>query len=85
MKGFPAGIRLSYDHALGSRGSDPRQRAGTVDHLIGILLIIFVAPLVGLIGTWIEGAGHRALGKSISIGGVLLVLGIAGWLIVRSF
>ncbi|WP_330291118.1 hypothetical protein [Streptomyces sp. NBC_00576] len=56
-----------------------------MDHLIGILLIIFVAPLVGITGSWIEGAGHKGLGKGLSIGGYLLVFGIAGWLIVRSF
>lgn len=56
-----------------------------MDYLIGIGLIIIVAPLVGLIGRWIEGAGHEGLGKTISIGGYLGVLGIAAWLIIGSF
>ncbi|MEU0411168.1 hypothetical protein ABZ307_25575 [Streptomyces griseorubiginosus] len=56
-----------------------------MDHLIGILLIVFGAPIVGLTGQWIEGTGRKSLGKAISIGGYLVVLGIAGWLIVRSF
>ena len=56
-----------------------------MDHLIGILLIVFGAPIVGLTGQWIEGPGRKSLGKAISIGGYLAVLGIAGWLIVRSF
>ncbi|MFA3839574.1 MULTISPECIES: hypothetical protein [Streptomyces] len=54
-------------------------------YLIGILLIIVGAPLVGLIGTWIEDAGHVRAGKSISVGGYLAVLGVAAWLIVSSF
>ncbi|MFG2956324.1 hypothetical protein ACGF5O_21700 [Streptomyces sp. NPDC048291] len=56
-----------------------------MDFLIGILLIVFGAPAVGLTGRWIEGAGRENLGRAISIGGYLAVLGIAGWLIVRSF
>ncbi|MET8023319.1 hypothetical protein AB0D78_40275 [Streptomyces avermitilis] len=56
-----------------------------MDFFIGILLIIFVAPLVGIVGRWIENAGREGLGKTLSIGGYLLVLGIAGWLIIRSF
>ena len=61
------------------------KRGGIMDHLIGILLIVFGAPIVGLTGQWIEGTGRKSLGKAISIGGYLVVLGIAGWLIVRSF
>lgn len=56
-----------------------------MDFFIGILLIIFVAPLVGIIGRWIENAGREGLGKALSVGGYVLVLGIAGWLIIRSF
>ncbi|MCX4641815.1 hypothetical protein ACWGDS_00125 [Streptomyces sp. NPDC055059] len=53
--------------------------------LIGILLIIVGAPLVGVIGSWIEDAGHVTVGKTISVGGYLVVLGVAAWLIVSSF
>ncbi|WP_406102967.1 hypothetical protein OG698_11265 [Streptomyces sp. NBC_01003] len=53
--------------------------------LIGILLIIVGAPLVGVIGTWIEDAGHAMAGKTISVGGYLAVLGVAAWLIISSF
>ncbi|MEU9288401.1 hypothetical protein AB0D57_27815 [Streptomyces sp. NPDC048275] len=56
-----------------------------MDFLIGILLIVFGAPLVGIIGQWIENAGREGLGKTLSIGGYLTVLGIAAWLIIGSF
>ncbi|WP_327350884.1 hypothetical protein [Streptomyces sp. NBC_01304] len=55
-----------------------------MDFLIGILLIVFGAPLVGLMGRWLEGAGRERLGKTLSVGGYLAVLGIAAWLIVGS-
>ncbi|MFF3460999.1 hypothetical protein [Streptomyces sp. NPDC002619] len=58
---------------------------GIVDFLIGLFLIVFGAPLVGLIGGWIEGAGREGLGKTISIGGYLAVLGVAMWFVIRSF
>ncbi|MFB7197896.1 hypothetical protein [Streptomyces sp. NPDC056240] len=53
--------------------------------LIGILLIVFGAPLVGLVGHWLENAGHDAAGKAISVGGYVTVLGVAAWLIIGSF
>ncbi|MFF3872926.1 hypothetical protein [Streptomyces sp. NPDC001978] len=56
-----------------------------MDFLIGLFLIVFGAPLVGIIGRWIEGAGREGLGKTLSIGGYLAVLGVAMWLIFRSF
>ncbi|MER5917939.1 hypothetical protein ABT124_48665 [Streptomyces sp. NPDC001982] len=55
-----------------------------MEYLIGILLIVFGAPLVGLIGHWVENSGHDAAGKVISVGGYLLVLGVAAWLIIGS-
>ncbi|MFG2364606.1 hypothetical protein ACGFY3_23655 [Streptomyces mirabilis] len=75
---------MTYDHALDHQ-EVIAARGGIMDFFIGILLIIFVAPLVGIIGRWIENAGREGLGKTLSIGGYLLVLGIAGWLIIRSF
>ncbi|MFJ8825322.1 hypothetical protein ACIREE_26525 [Streptomyces sp. NPDC102467] len=54
-------------------------------YLIGILLIVFGAPLVGLVGHWTEDSGNETVGKTISIGGYLLVLGAAAWLIISSF
>ncbi|MGP4052218.1 hypothetical protein [Streptomyces sp. 2A115] len=56
-----------------------------MNFLIGMALIVFGAPLVGIIGRWIEQAGREGLGKTISIGGFLGVLGIAVWLIIGSF
>jgi hypothetical protein len=56
-----------------------------MDYLIGLLLIVFGAPLVGLTGNWIESSGHRAAGKTVAVGGYLLVLGIAAWFIIGSF
>ncbi|MFD8567958.1 hypothetical protein [Streptomyces sp. NPDC059639] len=53
--------------------------------LIGLLLIVFGAPLVGLAGHWLEDSGNEMAGKVVSIGGHLLVLGIAAWLIIESF
>ncbi|MFB6850919.1 hypothetical protein ACFCWV_00225 [Streptomyces sp. NPDC056341] len=53
--------------------------------LIGILLIVFGAPLVGLVGHWLENVGHEAAGKAISVGGYVTVLGVAAWLIIGSF
>ncbi|MEV1027038.1 hypothetical protein [Streptomyces sp. NPDC050264] len=53
--------------------------------LIGILLIVFGTPLVGLIGHWIEDSGHETVGHTISVGGYVLVLGAAAWLIISSF
>ncbi|WP_420037704.1 hypothetical protein ACN2WE_40535 [Streptomyces sp. cg28] len=55
-----------------------------MDYLIGLLLIVFGAPLVGLTGNWLEGSGHVAVGKTVAIGGYLVVLGIAAWLIIGS-
>ncbi|MGW0698588.1 hypothetical protein ACWD0A_04490 [Streptomyces sp. NPDC002867] len=56
-----------------------------MDHLIGILLIVFGAPLVGILGNVIADAWHEGVGRIISIGGVLTVLGAAAWFIVSSF
>ncbi|MFE6888256.1 hypothetical protein [Streptomyces sp. NPDC057694] len=56
-----------------------------MDFLIGLLLIVFGAPLVGLAGHWLEGSGNETAGKVVSIGGYLVVLGIAAWLIIGSF
>ncbi|MEV6737742.1 hypothetical protein AB0N14_12680 [Streptomyces sp. NPDC051104] len=56
-----------------------------MDFLIGIVLIMFGAPLVGIVGRWIEGAGREGLGRTISVGGYLGVLGVAAWLIIGSF
>ncbi|MCQ4206433.1 hypothetical protein [Streptomyces longispororuber] len=53
-------------------------------YLIGLLLIVFGAPLVGLMGNWIEDAGHGAAGKVISIGGYTVVIGAAAWLIISN-
>lgn len=61
------------------------QLGAQMGFLIGILLIIVGAPLVGVIGSWIEDAGHVTVGKTISVGGYLVVLGVAAWLIVSSF
>ncbi|MEU6494442.1 hypothetical protein ABZ890_29265 [Streptomyces sp. NPDC046984] len=74
---------MTYDHALDHQ--EVITAGGIMDFFIGILLIIFVAPMVGIIGRWIENAGREGLGKALSVGGYLLVLAIAGWLIIRSF
>ncbi|MEV6326275.1 hypothetical protein [Streptomyces sp. NPDC051909] len=54
-------------------------------HFIGIMLIIFGAPLVGILGNVIGEYVNDVLGRIVSIGGVLAVLGVAAWFIVRSF
>ncbi|MDH6612586.1 hypothetical protein M2164_008221 [Streptomyces sp. SAI-208] len=54
-------------------------------HAIGIFLIIVVAPLVGLAGNVIADNVHEGAGRTVSVGGVLAVLGVAAWFIVRSF
>ncbi|MFJ7070120.1 hypothetical protein [Streptomyces sp. NPDC101115] len=56
-----------------------------MNHAIGIFLIIFGAPLVGLVGNVIADNVHEGVGRTITIGGVLAVLGVAAWFIVRSF
>ncbi|MBT2396408.1 hypothetical protein [Streptomyces sp. ISL-100] len=56
-----------------------------MDFFIGILLIVFGAPLVGILGRVIENSGSESVGKTISIGGYLAVLGVAAWLIIGSF
>ncbi|MFC9677374.1 MULTISPECIES: hypothetical protein [unclassified Streptomyces] len=53
--------------------------------LIGLVLIMVGAPVVGFIGTWIEDAGYVTVGKTVSVGGYLAVLGVAAWLIISSF
>ncbi len=53
--------------------------------LIGLVLIMVGAPLVGVIGTWIEDAGYVAEGKTVSVGGYLAVLCVAAWLIISYF
>ncbi|MFD7878122.1 hypothetical protein ACFV5G_29175 [Streptomyces sp. NPDC059766] len=55
-----------------------------MNYLIGLLLIVFGAPLVGITGRVIENSGRGGVGKTISIGGYLAVLGLAAWLIVGS-
>ncbi|MDQ1012907.1 hypothetical protein QFZ82_007392 [Streptomyces sp. V4I23] len=55
-----------------------------MNHLIGILLIVFGAPLVGILGNVIADAWHLGVGRIVSIGGVLAVLGVAAWFIVSS-
>jgi hypothetical protein len=54
-----------------------------VDYLIGLLLIVFGAPLVGLLGNALAGTGRKALGRAVGVGLYLVVLAIAGWLVVR--
>ncbi|MFE2991966.1 hypothetical protein [Streptomyces sp. NPDC059262] len=53
--------------------------------LIALMLIMIGAPLVGVIGTWIEDAGYVTVGKTVSVGGYLAVLGVAAWLIISYF
>jgi hypothetical protein len=56
-----------------------------MNHAIGMFLIIVVAPLVGLVGNVIADNVHEGVGRSVSVGGVLAVLGVAAWFIIRSF
>ncbi|WP_327235709.1 hypothetical protein OG349_18790 [Streptomyces sp. NBC_01317] len=56
-----------------------------MNFLFGILLIIFGAPLVGVAGRAVENSGREGVGKAISVGGYLAVLGVAAWLIIGSF
>ncbi|GAA3389318.1 hypothetical protein [Streptomyces roseoviridis] len=56
-----------------------------IDHVVGIALIVFVAPLVGLLGSAIGHATNEKAGTVVSVGGVLAVLGVAAWFLVRSF
>ncbi|WP_157815679.1 hypothetical protein [Kitasatospora sp. CB02891] len=56
-----------------------------VNHVIGIVLIVLGAPLVGIAGNVIGEKVHEGVGRAISVGGVLAVLGVAAWFIVRSF
>lgn len=56
-----------------------------MDHVIGIFLIIFGAPLVGLVGNVVADNVHEGVGRTISVGGILAVLGVAAWFIIRSF
>ncbi|MFF4013929.1 hypothetical protein [Streptomyces sp. NPDC001843] len=51
-------------------------------YLIGLALILFGAPLVGIIGGALEGAGRKRLGKVVGIGVYLMVLAVAVWLVV---
>jgi hypothetical protein len=55
------------------------------DHAIGIFLIIFGAPLVGFVGNVVADNVHKGVGRTISVGGILAVLGVAAWFIIRSF
>ncbi|MEU1850670.1 hypothetical protein ABZ499_15700 [Streptomyces sp. NPDC019990] len=56
-----------------------------VNHAIGIFLLILGVPLVGLVGTAITEKVHEGVGRTVTVGGTLAVLGVAGWLIIRSF
>ncbi|MEU2056664.1 hypothetical protein [Streptomyces bungoensis] len=56
-----------------------------MDFPIGLLLIVFGAPLVGLLGNALAGSGRRGLGRAVGVGLYLVVLAVAGWLIVRGF
>ncbi|MGW7258509.1 hypothetical protein [Streptomyces sp. NPDC054834] len=51
-------------------------------YLIGLALIVFGAPLVGILGRVLEGTGRKRLGKVVGIGVYLAVLAVAGWLVV---
>ncbi|MEU6554870.1 hypothetical protein ABZ915_32030 [Streptomyces sp. NPDC046915] len=51
-------------------------------YLIGLGLIVVGAPLVGIIGRVLEGAGRKRLGRVVGIGVYLVVLAVAGWLVV---
>ncbi|SOD86964.1 hypothetical protein SAMN06272765_4442 [Streptomyces sp. Ag109_G2-15] len=62
-----------------------RNGGGAVQFLIGLLLIVFGAPLVGILGTALQGSGRKGAGRAIGVGLYLVVLGVAGWLIVDSF
>jgi hypothetical protein len=55
------------------------------NHAIGIFLIIVVAPLVGFVGNVIADNVHEGVGRTVSVGGALAVLGVAVWFIIRSF
>ncbi|GGQ85997.1 hypothetical protein [Kitasatospora griseola] len=46
-----------------------------VNHVIGIVLIVFGAPLVGIAGNVIGEKAHEGVGRAI----------VAVWFIVRSF
>ncbi|WP_330457579.1 hypothetical protein OIB37_12065 [Streptomyces sp. NBC_00820] len=54
-----------------------------MDFLIGIMLIMFGAPLVGVAGHILAGTGRRRLGRVISVGGYLSVMAVALWLVFR--
>ncbi|MFD9727379.1 hypothetical protein [Streptomyces sp. NPDC059072] len=56
-----------------------------INHVIGIFLIVIGAPLVGILGNVIADNVHDGIGRTVSIGGVLAVLGAAAWFIIRSF
>ncbi|MFJ3333325.1 hypothetical protein [Streptomyces sp. NPDC086766] len=56
-----------------------------MDFLIGILLIVFGAPLVGIAGRVLENSGREGLGKALGVRGYLAVLGVAAWLIIGGF
>jgi hypothetical protein len=47
-----------------------------MSHPIGVFIIIG-APLVGLVGNVIAGKVHEGVGRTVSVGGVLAVLGVA--------
>ncbi|MEU5592426.1 hypothetical protein [Streptomyces sp. NPDC020298] len=51
-------------------------------YLIGLALIVFGAPLVGIIGRVLEGSGRERLGRVVGIGVYLVVLAVAVWLVV---
>lgn len=70
----------------GRRGEGPPGGSALMmSHLIGVFLLLFGAPLVGLLGNVIAEYVHEGVGRTVTIGGVLAVTGVAGWLIVRSF
>ncbi|WP_161801045.1 hypothetical protein [Kitasatospora griseola] len=51
-----------------------------VNRVIGIVLIVFGAPLVGIAGIAGNVIGekvHEGVGRAVSVGGVLAVLGVA--------
>ncbi|MFF2504156.1 hypothetical protein ACFVTY_12385 [Streptomyces sp. NPDC058067] len=51
-------------------------------YVIGLALIVLGAPLVGIAGNVIGEYVHEGLGRTISVCGVLAVLGVAAWLII---